>query len=857
MANNFNSGFTRTPVVNGVQQASGPNGTISAATNTAPIVIDSAGNGLANGDMVYITGVVDQNKNQTGANGLWTVQNATANTFALEGSDGTAGDPGVMSGSWIQVQGIASVVGTGMGNVAVTTLQAHGLATGAVVTIKNSTFAAANGVWTVQVTGASTFQLVGNTAVGNANNGFWYVSNDVALRDPTQGLTAPPLSGLYAVDRNYQQFDVIPYVINAVDPTRLLLGYNGLYESLDRGETVTNFRSPAQLGNSLVKALVYGGYLPNPADPAQPTPQPNIAYVGQANGSVLLFPSVANGTVFANLGTPFGASSSISSLEVDPTNCQRLYIVGTNANGSTRVAQGIVDLSTHTATFTDITAQLIGPGADQLANVQTVAVLNLSNVVGQETVVVGGLGGVFQADHVQGAQTVWIRVGSGLPNIAVMSLVYNKTNDVLVAGTFGRSAWSLPQFSRDIAQAMTPGAFNPANAAWYLRTVNNSGPADAATFQFGAPGWVPVTGDWNGDDTTTIGVVDPTSLTWYLRNENSSGPPDAGNFQFGGAHWNPITEDWNGDGDTTIGAVAPTTMTWYLRNENSSGVPDGGVFQYGAPGWIPVVGDWNGMGHAGIGAFDPKTGTWYLRNEVGSGSPDAGVFQYGGAGWTPVAGDWTGQGKTTVGAVDPSRNWYLRNSNSSGAPDLPVFQYGGQGWGVISGNWKITTLAQLATRDRLPSAGAGPLLTNAELKFELNGAMNRLFTDGVAPSLIYRLETLSYGVGQLPAGYLAESNMQTGIVIFSPNAAGYGWYVDPTPQGDGEYDSGIALPGSMAAGRMDLLTVILHEMGHFDGWTELDPQSHPGALMDLTLGTGMRRVQDLDKVFEISLTRPL
>ena len=26
---------------------------------------------------------------------------------------------------------------------------------------------------------------------------------------------------------------------------------------------------------------------------------------------------------------------------------------------------------------------------------------------------------------------------------------------------------------------------------------------------------------------------------------------------------------------------------------------------------------------------------------------------------------------------------------------------------------------------------------------------------------------------------------------------------------------------------MDLLTVVLHEMGHFDCWTELDPTKHP------------------------------
>ena len=54
-----------------------------------------------------------------------------------------------------------------------------------------------------------------------------------------------------------------------------------------------------------------------------------------------------------------------------------------------------------------------------------------------------------------------------------------------------------------------------------------AGAPDAGQFPYGAPGWVPVVGDWNGDGKTTIGVVDPGSMTWYLRNENSAGAPDA------------------------------------------------------------------------------------------------------------------------------------------------------------------------------------------------------------------------------------------------------------------------------------------------------------------------------------------
>ena len=96
-------------------------------------------------------------------------------------------------------------------------------------------------------------------------------------------------------------------------------------------------------------------------------------------------------------------------------------------------------------------------------------------------------------------------------------------------------------------------------------------------------------------------------------------------------------------------------------------------------------------------------------------------------------------------------------------------------------------------------------------------------------------------VGQLPAGYLGLSNVATVQVEISADAAGYGWFVDANPS------------DQVPANRMDLLTVVLHEMGHFDGWTELDPATHPDALMALTLGTGQRRTQDIDAVFAAGL----
>jgi hypothetical protein len=247
------------------------------------------------------------------------------------------------------------------------------------------------------------------------------------------------------------------------------------------------------------------------------------------------------------------------------------------------------------------------------------------------------------------------------------------------------------------------GAFDPATATWYLRNTSSSGTPDAGSFSYGAPGWIPVVGDWNGSGTFTVGVVDPATATWYLRNENSSGAADFATFQYGAPGWIPVVGDWNGSGHSGIGMYDTSTGTWYLRTTASPGaaIP----FVYGGQGLLPVVGDWRGNGHAGVGVFDPATASWYLRSETNAGAPDAGSFQYGVAGWTPGTGDWDGNGTTTVGVVDPiAGTWYLRNENSSGVADAGQFGYGLGSWQPMSGLWSIPH-AMKAAQGSVPASG--------------------------------------------------------------------------------------------------------------------------------------------------------
>jgi hypothetical protein len=400
--------------------------------------------------------------------------------------------------------------------------------------------------------------------------------------------------------------------------------------------------------------------------------------------------------------------------------------------------------------------------------------------------------------------------------------------------------------------ASTVGVFDPKLATWFLRNENNGGSPDAGQFQFGAPGWIGLVGDWNGDGQTTIAVVDPTTMTWYIRNSNTPGAPDYTPFQFGAPGWVPIAGDWTGSGHTGIGVYDPTTGTFYLRTEVGPGSPDAGKIQFGMPGWKPVVSDWAGLGKTGIGVVDPTTETWYLRNTATGGNPDYTPFQFGAPGWLPVAGDWSASGHAGIGVVDPTtETWFLRNEVNGGSPDAGKFQYGAPGWTPVTGNWEPpgAPQMQLAASE---GPGAAPL-GNATLHNMVQSALVRLLDAGVSPSVVSFLAAAHYEVGDLPPGTLGETFTTTDTVLVSADAAGNGWFVDPTPLQNEDFDAaGTALPGGPAAGREDLLTVMLHEMGHLAGRPDVS-NINPFDLMDETLPVGVRRTEALDKVFAVGL----
>jgi len=136
-------------------------------------------------------------------------------------------------------------------------------------------------------------------------------------------------------------------------------------------------------------------------------------------------------------------------------------------------------------------------------------------------------------------------------------------------------------------------------------------------------------------------------------------------------------------------------------------------------------------------------------------------------------------------------------------------------------------------------------LTTAELNTLLNAAIDRLSAAlALGASSIAELRAATIQIGDLPGLDLGITVGST--ITMSRNAAGWGWFIDPTPYDDSEFprptSNGLeATPASPANGRMDALTVLMHELEHVLGF----PDTTRG-LMSEILVAGTRLAPPVD-----------
>jgi hypothetical protein len=136
------------------------------------------------------------------------------------------------------------------------------------------------------------------------------------------------------------------------------------------------------------------------------------------------------------------------------------------------------------------------------------------------------------------------------------------------------------------------------------------------------------------------------------------------------------------------------------------------------------------------------------------------------------------------------------------------------------------------------------VLEESDLGTIVSAAVARLEQAGLDSQAAQSLAQTPIIVRNLAPGLLGLAD--SGVIFIDDDAAGAGWFIDPTPLEDGEFAAGQNATELEALGRVDLLTVVLHELGHVLG---LDDVSGDGAASDLmaeTLPVGVRRLPDED-----------
>jgi hypothetical protein len=149
-------------------------------------------------------------------------------------------------------------------------------------------------------------------------------------------------------------------------------------------------------------------------------------------------------------------------------------------------------------------------------------------------------------------------------------------------------------------------------------------------------------------------------------------------YRFGaiGQGWLPLTGDWDGDGSDTVGFYDPSTGKFFLKNRHEDGVADL-VYRFGAigQGWLPLTGDWDGDGTDTAGLYESRTSQFFLRNIHAGGAADLNYhFNLGRFDWIPLGGDWDGDGIDTVGYYDPLKGWFLLTNSQGDGDNVSICQ---------------------------------------------------------------------------------------------------------------------------------------------------------------------------------------
>jgi VCBS repeat-containing protein len=152
-------------------------------------------------------------------------------------------------------------------------------------------------------------------------------------------------------------------------------------------------------------------------------------------------------------------------------------------------------------------------------------------------------------------------------------------------------------------------------------------------------------------------------------------------------------------------------------------------------------------------------------------------------------------------------------------------------------------------------------LTQAELDSVVAAAIAQWAAAGASAAQIAALHATTFSVADLSGDTVGQESTPAHITI-DTNAAGHGWFVDPTPSDNSEFSHAINAagtdlltdPSNAAAGHLDLLTTVTHELGHVLGLADSTSTNDVNDLMYISLADGERRLPDAADVAQANST---
>jgi hypothetical protein len=198
-------------------------------------------------------------------------------------------------------------------------------------------------------------------------------------------------------------------------------------------------------------------------------------------------------------------------------------------------------------------------------------------------------------------------------------------------------------------------------------------------------------------------------------------------------------------------------------------------------------------------------------------------------------GNWTTP--DTIGITLWNGTTLLFSSNWSGTKTVEQ---------AIAGGNLVVHHAQLVAGGSATGPGVNQVLTLPGLQPIVAAAIAEWQAAGVPPEVLATLQDTPVEIADLPGAYIGRESAN-GVIVIDTNAAGHGWFIDSS------FTGATNLPGafnSPAAGQVDLLTVVAHELGHVLGIAEL---TDPNDVMFQDLAVGVRKLPTVADVLAAGL----